>query len=84
MRRAGARYEPRTALDGGPDGLAAYRALAAQAQRHLAPTARLVLEIGAHQGPDVRAIFAAHGLECFDARQDLAAFERCLAFRRHL
>ena len=40
------RFEPKLALDGGPDGLAAYRAIAAEAPRLVAPGGRLLLEAG--------------------------------------
>jgi release factor glutamine methyltransferase len=42
-------YEPRSALDGGPDGLDAIRRLLAQARSHLKPQATILLEIGATQ-----------------------------------
>ncbi len=45
-----ARWEPRAALDGGPDGLAAIRALLAQAPPRLAPGGAVFLEIGHDQG----------------------------------
>jgi release factor glutamine methyltransferase len=43
-------YEPRFALDGGPDGLDAIRRLLAQARSYLKPQATVLLEIGATQG----------------------------------
>lgn len=43
-------YEPRSALDGGPDGLEAIRRLLAQARSHLKLQATILLEIGATQG----------------------------------
>jgi release factor glutamine methyltransferase len=43
-------YEPRTALDGGPDGLAPIRRLLTQAVHHLRPGGAIFLEIGAGQG----------------------------------
>ena len=46
-------HDPPHALDGGADGLAAYRAIAADAPRLLAPGGRLVVEIGAGQQRDV-------------------------------
>ena len=46
-------YEPRSALDGGPDGLDAIRRLLAQARAHLKPQATILLEIGATQGETV-------------------------------
>jgi release factor glutamine methyltransferase len=49
------RYEPRLALDGGPDGLALNRRLLAQAATRLAPGGLLLLEMDSDQGPDLRA-----------------------------
>lgn len=46
-------YEPRSALDGGPDGLDAICRLLAQARFHLKPQATILLEIGATQGAAV-------------------------------
>jgi release factor glutamine methyltransferase len=46
-------YEPRSALDGGPDGLEAIRRLLAQAGPHLKPQTTILLEIGATQGAAV-------------------------------
>jgi release factor glutamine methyltransferase len=51
-----ARYEPRLALDGGPDGLDLIRRLLGQAPRVLAAGGLLLLEIGAGQGEQVRAL----------------------------
>ena len=42
-------YEPRAALDGGPDGLSAYREIITLAAAHMTPGAHLVLEIGYNQ-----------------------------------
>ena len=50
------------ALDGGADGLAAYRAIAADARRLLAPRGLLVLELGAGQLDAVRSLTVAAGL----------------------
>ncbi|HEX7200455.1 MAG TPA: peptide chain release factor N(5)-glutamine methyltransferase, partial [Dongiaceae bacterium] len=48
-----ARFEPRLALDGGPDGLAAYRAIAHEAPRLVARGGRILLEAGAGQAPEI-------------------------------
>lgn len=57
-------HEPRTALDGGPDGLAFYRRIAAGAPAVLKPGGWVLVEIGATQNDAVRALFAAQpGLE---------------------
>jgi release factor glutamine methyltransferase len=46
-------YEPRSALDGGPDGLVLIRRLLAGASSHLRPKATILIEIGASQGAAV-------------------------------
>lgn len=56
-------HDPHLALDGGPDGLDAYRAIAADAPRLLAPGATLVVEVGVGQAAAVVALFDAVGLE---------------------
>ncbi|RAI40091.1 peptide chain release factor N(5)-glutamine methyltransferase [Rhodoplanes roseus] len=55
-------HDPRLALDGGPDGLDAYRAIAADARRLLAPGGTLVVEIGIGQLEAVVALFDTAGL----------------------
>ncbi len=55
-------YEPELALDGGMDGLEAYRALAPGMARLLAPSGIAALEVGAGQAPVVAAIMAGRGL----------------------
>jgi release factor glutamine methyltransferase len=75
-------HDPRTGLDGGPDGLDAYRALARFGPALLAPNGVLVLEIGAGQAPDVTSICAAQGLTAAGERRDLGGHVRALAFRR--
>ena len=52
-------HEPRVALDGGPDGLAFYRRIAADAGRFLKPGGAVAVEIGWTQEPAVRALFEA-------------------------
>jgi release factor glutamine methyltransferase len=58
-----AAYDPRIALDGGPDGLDAYARIAEGAPAVMAEGGRLLVEIGASQGLQVSAIFRAAGLE---------------------
>lgn len=71
-------HDPLLALDGGGDGLDAYRALAPALRRLLAPTGWFFLEIGAGQGDDVAALLASGGLSVKTRRRDLAGFERVL------
>jgi release factor glutamine methyltransferase len=75
-------YDPTGALDGGPDGLAAYRAIAADARALLNPNAHLVAEIGAGQGDAVVSLFAAHGLGRIAVAPDLADIPRAVCARR--
>lgn len=75
-------FDPRRALDGGPDGLSAYRAIAADARRILAPHGVLVLELGAGQLDPVKSLTAAVGLVPVGAcRSDLAGVPRALAVK---
>lgn len=76
------RYEPRLALDGGDDGLTAYRRLIPDAARLLQPGGLLALEIGIDQAPAVEALLVASGLIPLGVRRDLALIERCVLARR--
>jgi release factor glutamine methyltransferase len=69
-------YEPRAALDGGPDGLEAYRALAALLPRILKPGGHAVLEIGAGQAPAMEPLFQGSGLKLLKIAPDLAGIPR--------
>ena len=55
-------YDPLLALDGGADGLAAYRVIVAQAAELLAPSGALIVEIGHDQGDQVVDLMHAAGL----------------------
>jgi release factor glutamine methyltransferase len=72
-----ARFEPARALDGGADGLAAYRALIPPLPRLLAPGGAAVFELGAGQGRAVAELAAAAGLAAA-LRADLAGIERAI------
>jgi release factor glutamine methyltransferase len=72
-----ARFEPRLALDGGRDGLASYRALAADVARLLAPDGAAILEFGFGQSAAVAGIMAAAGLQLVEFVSDLAGLRRC-------
>lgn len=76
-------YDPRIALDGGADGLAAYRAIAAAASRLLAPGGTLVLELGTGQEAAVTQLLTSAGLAVpRAARKDLGGIARALLARR--
>lgn len=76
-------HDPRGALDGGSDGLDAYRALVPQAVRLLAPGGGLALEVGHDQSADVEQLMAAAGLTLRGPpRTDLAGIPRAVAGRK--
>jgi release factor glutamine methyltransferase len=75
-------FDPRSALDGGPDGLEFYRAIAAAAPALLAPDGVLAVEVGAGQAEPAAALFAAAGLAPSPARSDLSGVPRALVARR--
>ena len=75
-------YEPLAALDGGPDGLDAYRELAPEILRVLKPGGAFVVEIGHDQGAAVTGLFAAAGAEEIELRQDLGGRDRVVAGRK--
>ncbi|MFI5000359.1 MAG: peptide chain release factor N(5)-glutamine methyltransferase [Reyranellales bacterium] len=74
-----ARFEPRLALDGGPDGLAAYRAIAAAAPKLVTTGGHLVVEIGEGQAFEVARILASVGLTVGARWKDLGGIERVVA-----
>lgn len=54
-------HEPRVALDGGPDGLAVLRQLAAEGGAWLRPGGRLMVELGDGQAESAAGLFGASG-----------------------
>lgn len=75
-------HDPLLALDGGPDGLAPYRTIFADAARLIAPGGALVVEVGADAAAAVAAIARAAGLAPGDLRHDLEGRPRALTVRR--
>ena len=75
-------FDPRRALDGGADGLDAYRSIATMAPLLLEPDALLVLELGIGQLDAVSRILAGAGLAVDHARPDLSGIPRALVARR--
>ena len=71
-------HEPPRALDGGPDGLAAYRHIIATLPALLAPGGVAVLEVGIGQAADVAALATALGLSHITTRPDLAGIPRAV------
>ena len=74
-----ARFEPRLALDGGPDGLAAYHAIASAAPALVAPGGRILVEAGEGQALEISRIFAAAGLAMEGPWKDLAGIDRVVS-----
>jgi release factor glutamine methyltransferase len=76
-----ARHEPASALDGGADGLSAYRHIIADLPRLLAPRGVAVLELGQGQQAAVEALARAVGLMPAACRADLGGVPRALVLR---
>jgi release factor glutamine methyltransferase len=73
-------HEPTRALDGGADGLTAYRTIIGLSRSLLNPGGALILELGAGQCPAVAALGRAAGA-MVEARRDLSGIERALILR---
>jgi len=71
-------HDPHVALDGGSDGLDAYRALLTRAGDRLKPGGRLYLEMGAGQAGRLRRLAQASGWTVPEVVGDLAGIERVL------
>lgn len=77
-------YEPRRALDGGADGLEAYRRILARLPELLTSGGAAVLELGVGQSAAVGGLALRHGLHVLDVRRDLAGIERAMVLRTGL
>jgi release factor glutamine methyltransferase len=75
-------YDPRAALDGGPDGLLAYRAIAADLRRLAAPDGIAIIEIGFDQAESAAKCFRQAGWASIALRRDLEKQPRALLVRR--
>ena len=76
-------YDPPGALDGGADGLDAYRILIPQAAQLLAPGGTLVVEVGMGQGGHIQGLMTAAGLTLErHPKADLAGIPRAVAGRK--
>lgn len=75
-------YDPRTALDGGNDGLHDYRQLARVVPQLISEGGALFLEIGEGQADDVVKIFQSAGLVLLQIVKDLSGTDRCIILKK--
>ena len=75
-------HDPHAALDGGPDGLAAYRAIATDLVRLCASDGVAILEIGFDQAESAAGCFRAAGWASISLQHDLEHQPRALLLRR--
>jgi release factor glutamine methyltransferase len=76
-------FDPLQALDGGPDGLDAYRAIAEGATSFLAPGGYIGVEIGYDQRQAVTSVFQHAGFALEQSAQDYGGNDRVLVFTFH-
>lgn len=74
-------HEPVAALDGGPDGMEAYRFLCARLSTLLAPDGIAIFEIGIGQVQDLEQVAQACGLEVAEVRADFGGIPRAVVLR---
>ena len=74
-----ARFEPRQALDGGPDGLVAYRTIAAASSKLITRGGWLAVEAGEGQSAEIVELFRVAGLTPKGGWKDLGGIERVIA-----
>ena len=74
-------FDPSLALDGGIDGLAAYRRILPDSKRLLAPGGWLLAELGLGQAAKVTTIAKQCGFTAVTTYQDLAGVDRVVAMR---
>lgn len=72
------RWEPKLALDGGPDGMECYRSIVPQLKTLLNPTGLAVFEIGMGQAKELETIVQASGLQVVGSKDDMAYITRCI------
>ena len=75
-------HDPHAALDGGADGLAAYRAITEQLPLLLAPAGHALFEVGAGQAGEVAKLLQQADLTRIRTHRDLAGIDRVVAGHR--
>lgn len=76
-------FDPRLALDGGPDGLDFYRQIAREAPARLLPQGRILLEIGAGQEEQICALFTTVNMRIEKIIKDYTGFPRIIDVYYH-
>lgn len=72
-------FDPRLALDGGPDGLGPYRIIAGEAAAWLKPGGKILVEIGYDQGAAVSRLLTEAGFSAIAIEKDLAGLDRVVS-----
>ena len=72
-------YDPLTALDGGKDGLRAYKEIIGPIKRYLSSDGVVAVEIGTDQKNQVESLFRHFDFEVIGERRDLSGISRCVA-----
>jgi len=75
-------YDPKSALDGGKDGLKCYRDIAEIISPLLQDGGYILLEVGYNQARDVADIFTKKQLKLIEIAQDLSGIERCVILKK--
>jgi release factor glutamine methyltransferase len=75
-------FDPALALDGGEDGLDAYRVIAESAAARLSDNGLVALEIGHDQRASVSGIFSEAGFVPLESARDLGGRDRALLFAK--
>ena len=73
-------FDPALALDGGPDGLEAYRRIATAASDYIEPDGLIGVEIGYDQRQSVSDLFEREGFRLIEATRDYGGNDRVLVF----
>lgn len=72
----GLNHEPQLALDGGTDGLNAYRQIISQAKDYLQHNGQVIVEHGYNQAESIQVLFKQHSYRSIQSHQDLAGVLR--------
>lgn len=72
-------FDPRAALDGGKDGLSAYRRIVGEAREHLAADGAVAFEIGKDQGRAVARLLEEAGFANVGVETDLSGHDRLVS-----